>query len=225
MAGLDGPRFGPKAGGAPRQLVVLLHGLGADGQDLIGLAPDWAEALPHAAFVAPDAPEACDMGPFGRQWFSLQDRRPAAMASGAAAARAGLDAFLDAELARHGLPGEALALAGFSQGCMMALFTGLRRATAPAAILGYSGALLGADRLAAEIAARPPVLLVHGEADDIVPAQASRLAESALRAAGVPVEALYRPGLAHGIDPAGLAAGLRVLRAAFGLAAAGPGAA
>ena len=155
------------------------------------------------------------MGPYGRQWFSLQDRRPAVMAAGARAAMEGLDAFLEDELAREGLPGSALALAGFSQGCMMALFTGLRRRRPPATILGYSGALLAPESLAAEITGRPPVLLVHGEADDIVPVQATQAAEAALRAAGVPVEALYRPGLAHGIDEAGLAAGRRRLLAAF----------
>lgn len=215
MAQLDGPRIGPAAGGAAKQLVVLLHGLGADGRDLIDLATHWAPALPNAAFVAPDAPEACDMGPYGRQWFSLQDRRPALMAAGAQAARGALDGFLDAELARLGLPGTALALAGFSQGCMMALHAGLRRTVPPAAILGYSGALLAPEALAAEITARPPVLLVHGEADDIVPVAASRAAEATLRQAGVPVEALYCPGLAHGIDAAGLAAGRRWLESAF----------
>ncbi|MDB5372060.1 MAG: phospholipase/Carboxylesterase [Belnapia sp.] len=215
MAELDGPRFGPVAGGAPRQLVVLLHGLGADGADLIGLAPDWAAALPSAAFVAPDAPQPCDMASYGRQWFSLQDRTPAVMAAGARQAAAGLDAFITAELARLGLDDAALALAGFSQGCMMALYTGLRRRVPPAAILGYSGALLGAEALATELGGRPPVLLVHGEADDIVPVAASRAAEQALRAAGVPVEALYRPGLGHGIDPAGLAAGAAMLGRVF----------
>ncbi|MFC7474464.1 alpha/beta hydrolase [Dankookia sp. GCM10030260] len=215
MATLDGPRMGPAAGGPAQQLVVLLHGLGADGQDLIDLGTRWADALPHAAFVAPDAPEACDMGPYGRQWFSLQDRHPVVMATGAMAARSALDAFLDAELARLGLPGTALALAGFSQGCMMALYAGLRRAVPPAAILGYSGALLAPEQLAAEVVSRPPVLLVHGEADDIVPVQATRAAEQALRRAGIPVEALYRPGLAHGIDDAGLTAGQRWLEAAF----------
>lgn len=217
MVELDGPRRGPAAGGTARQLVLLLHGLGADGADLIGLAPDWAAALPHAAFVAPDAPQPCDMAPYGRQWFSLQDRRPAAMATGARQAAAGLEAFIAAELGRLGLPDTALALAGFSQGCMMALFTGLRRTAPPAAILGYSGALLGAEALATELVGRPPVLLVHGEADDIVPVAASRAAEQALRAAGVPVEALYRPGLGHGIDPAGLAAGAAMLGRVFPL--------
>ena len=94
-----------RCGGPAKQLVVLLHGLGADGQDLIDLATHWAPALPDAAFVAPDAPEACDMGPYGRQWFSLQDRRPAVMAAGARGAAAALDAFIDAELGRLGLPG------------------------------------------------------------------------------------------------------------------------
>lgn len=215
MVQIDGPRLGPKAGGAARQLVVLLHGVGADGADLIGLAPAWAEGLPHAAFIAPDAPEPCDMAPYGRQWFSLQDRRPASLAAELRRAAPALDGFLDAELARLGLGPEALALAGFSQGAMMALFTGLRRPEAPAAILAYSGALAAPETLAAEIRGRPPVLVVHGEADDIVPAAAGRAAEQALRAAGVPVESLYRPGLGHGIDDAGLAAGLRVLQAAY----------
>ncbi|NOG69144.1 alpha/beta hydrolase [Roseicella sp. DB1501] len=215
MVQLSGPRFGPLSKGPAQQLVVVLHGLGADGQDLIELAPHWAKALPDAAFVAPDAPDPCDMGPYGRQWFSLQDRQPARMAAGARAARGALDAFLDAELARLSLPGSALALAGFSQGCMMALYAGLRRAVPPAAILGYSGALVAPETLAAEMTGRPPVLLVHGEADDVVPAAASRAAESALRAAGVPVEALYRPGLAHSIDIVGIEAGARALKAAF----------
>ena len=194
MAGLDGPRFGAQPGQA-RQLVVVLHGLGADGQDLIQLAPDWAEALPGAAFIAPDAPHPCDMAPYGRQWFSLQDRTPAAMAAGAAQAAAALGPLVEAELARFSLPPEALALAGFSQGAMMALQLGLRRHTTPAAILAYSGALLAPESLSADILGSPPVLLVHGETDDIVPVATSRMAEAALRAAGVPVEALYRPGL------------------------------
>jgi phospholipase/carboxylesterase len=220
MVTLDGPRVAPASGGPARQLVVLLHGLGADGADLIDLAPHWAAALPDAAFVAPNAPEPCDMAPFGRQWFSLQDRTPARVEAGLRAVRPVLDAFLERELTRHALPPEALALVGFSQGCMLALFAGLRMARGPAAILGYSGALVAPESLATEALARPPVLLVHGEADEVVPAARSRAAESALRAAGLPVRALYRPGLAHGIDPEGLAAGLTTLRAGFGMTAA-----
>jgi phospholipase/carboxylesterase len=219
MAGLVGPRFGAQPGAA-RQLVVVLHGLGADGQDLIQLAPDWAEALPEAAFIAPDAPDPCDMAPHGRQWFSLQDRTPAVMAAGVQGAAAALGPLVEAELARFGLPPAALALAGFSQGAMMALELGLRGRPTPAAILAYSGALLGPESLAAGLAGKPPVLLVHGEADDIVPVAAGRAAEAALRAAGVPVEAVYRPGLPHAIDPAGIEAGRRALARAFGMTAA-----
>src|SRR3954449_11863042 len=128
MALLGGPSFLPRTGTAPGQLVIQLHGVGADGRDLIELAPLLAEHLPNAAFVAPDAPAPCDMAPYGRQWFSLQDRSPARIAAGGRAAAPALQAFLDAELARLGLPDRALAIAGFSQGCMMTLFCGLRRA-------------------------------------------------------------------------------------------------
>lgn len=220
MAGLDGPRLPPRSGKPARQLVVLLHGVGADGSDLIGLAPVLAEALPDVAFVAPDAPFPCDMAPFGRQWFSLQDRSTARLAAGVQAVAPTLMAFLEEELARLSLPASALALAGFSQGAMTALHIGLRLAEPPAAILAYSGALLEApESLAAEVASarapRPPVLLVHGEADGVVPVGASRMAEAALRGAGVPVEALYVPGLDHGIDDTGLVAGVATLRRAF----------
>lgn len=215
VAPLDGPRTGPREGGAARQLVVLLHGLGADGADLIGLAGPWAEALPQAAFVAPDAPFPCDMAGYGRQWFSAGDRDPRRLEAGVRAASPPLEAFLRAELDRLGLPPSALALMGFSQGAMTALFAGLRGAVSPAVILAYSGALLAPDSLGAELRARPPVLIVHGEADEVVPVWASRMAETALRGAGLPVEALYPPGLEHGIDEAGIAAGAAALRRAF----------
>ncbi len=225
MAGLDGPRLPPRSGGPARQLVVLLHGVGADGSDLIGLAPVLSAALPDAAFVAPDAPFPCDMAPFGRQWFSLQDRSPARLAAGVHAVAPALQGFVEGELARLSLPASALALAGFSQGAMMALHVGLRMAEPPAAILAYSGALLETpESLAAEVVAarapRPPVLLVHGDSDGVVPVGASRMAEAALRGAGVPVEALYIPGLDHSIDETGLSAGLAVLRRAFAAGAA-----
>lgn len=211
---LDGPRWGPASGGTPRHLVVLCHGVGADGNDLISLAPDWGHALPDALFVSPHAPEPYDMAPTGRQWFSLADRSPPRMEQGVRRAAKMLGDFIDAELARLALPSGAYALMGFSQGAMTALFTGLRRNPPPVAILVFSGALLGPGSLAAEIAARPPVLLVHGEADEVVPVSRTRDAEAALRAEHVPVEALYRPGLGHGIDAAGIAtAGLFLQRA------------
>jgi phospholipase/carboxylesterase len=211
MVRLSGPSIPPQAGGSTRQLVVLLHGLGADGSDLLGLAPMLAERLPRAAFHAPDAPQPCDMAAYGRQWFSLQDRRPEAMLQGAVRATPALDEFVDALLARYGLGDDRLALVGFSQGTMMALHTALRRPRPVAAVLGFSGALVGAERLAAEARSRPPVMLVHGDADDVVPVGAMFMAVEGLAAAEVPVQWLLRPGLPHSIDPEGVEAGGRFL--------------
>lgn len=215
MPAEDGPRWGPKQGGKPDMIVFLLHGLGADGNDLIDLAPHWGETVPGALFVAPHAPDPHDGAPFGRQWFSLMERTEAARLAGVTAARPVLDAMIEAECAAAGLPDAAVVLMGFSQGAMMALYTGLRRPRPLAGIMAYSGMLIGG----AEAASHPRVLLVHGEADEVVPAAASHQAESALRSAGVPVEATYSSALGHGIDDAGLSAGALFLqRAAAGLA-------
>jgi len=215
LPSLDGPTVKPANGGAPKQLVVLLHGLGADGNDLIGLAPYWARLLPDAEFVSPHAPFPCDMAPFGRQWFSLQTREPAAVLAGQRATAPIIDAYLDALLAARGLEDKAMALVGFSQGAMMSLYVGLRRAKAPAAILAYSGALPAPELLASELRSRPPVLLVHGDADEVVPVRALALAAAGLKAAGVPFEKLLRPGLGHGIDEEGLVRGGAFLREAL----------
>ena len=208
---LDGPRHGRPPGQADA-LVILLHGLGADGNDLIGLAPVFAQVLPNAAFVSPHAPFPCDMAPFGRQWFSLQNLDQDAILAGVGAAAPHLEAFIDQELDRHGLGDERLALLGFSQGCMMALHVGLRRERPCAAILGYSGMLIGTDLLAGEITSRPPVLLVHGEADEIVPFPSLAAAKAALEANGVTVQSHACPGLGHGIDETGLRLGAAMLR-------------
>lgn len=209
---LSGPSVPPVSGGAPRQLVILLHGLGADGQDLISLSPHWGRLLPDAAFVAPNAPERCDMSPYGYQWFSLRDLSPERILRDVRSVAPVLDAFIDASLAEHGLQPENLALVGFSQGTMMALHVALRRDRPIAGIVGYSGALLAPGLLAGEIKSRPPVLLVHGDADQVVPFQAMAGAVSALEAAEVPVEAEPRPGLVHSIDMEGLARGGDFLR-------------
>jgi phospholipase/carboxylesterase len=219
-AALDGPRLLPRAQGPARQLVVLLHGYGADGNDLIEIGRAWQELLPHAAFVSPHAPEPCAEAPVGRQWFPLTFRDPQERWRGVNAAAPGIERFLDAELARHRLDAAALALVGFSQGTMMALHVGLRRRDAPAAIVGYSGLLAlpeqGPDALAREISARPPVLLVHGSDDDLIPAQALFAAAEGLAALSVPVEWHLSHGVGHGIDVEGLRHGGEFLERRFG---------
>ncbi len=207
-AELDGPRLEPRSGAA-KKLVVFLHGYGADGKDLIEIGRAWQQFLPDAAFVSPHAPEPCAGAPMGRQWFPLTFRDPDERWRGVNAAAPALNRFLDAELARRKLPASALALVGFSQGTMMALHTGLRRATAPAAIVGYSGLFVlpnnaEPDAVAAEIKSRPPVLLVHGDQDDLIPVEALFHATQALAALEVPTEFHISAGIGHGIDQEGL---------------------
>jgi phospholipase/carboxylesterase len=211
---LDGPVLAPASGGPAKQIVVLLHGYGADGHDLMGLAPSWAPSLPDAVFYAPNAIEPCEVG-FGYQWFGLEDRSAARLVAGVEAAAPIFDAWLDQRLAEHGLDEGRCALVGFSQGTMVALHVGLRRKKALAGILGFSGALIAGDRLPQEIVTRPKVLLVHGAADQVVPAGALSVAVKGLDAAGVQVAALLRPGLGHGIDPEGMARGLDFLKSAL----------
>jgi phospholipase/carboxylesterase len=204
MSKLSGPSHPPASGGKPSRLVILLHGLGADGNDLIGLAPYWAPLLPEAEFLSPNAPFPCDMSPSGYQWFSSQDRSPVAVLAGVRAAAPILDAFIDDALAARGLGDGDLALVGFSQGTMMSLFVGLRRAQPVAGIVGFSGRLLAPELLANELRSRPRTLLVHGTEDPLVPYASLAAAETTLTAAGVPVETLTCPGIGHSIDEAGL---------------------
>ena len=211
---LDGPRLPPASGEPARQLVVFLHGYGADGNDLIGLGREWARQLPHAAFVSPHAPEPCGMAPMGRQWFNLTFRDPGEMAHGVAKAGPILDAFLAAELERLRLPSSALALVGFSQGTMVALATGLGRRPPPAAIVGYSGALASVEALPEE-GNGPAILLVHGDMDEVIPVDAMTIAREQLAQAGLPVEWHVARGLGHGIDPTGLKLGGDFLKQAF----------
>lgn len=216
---LGGPSLVPKGGGAAKQLVILLHGIGADGNDLIGLAPFYQVILPDALFVAPNAPYPFDMAPFGYQWFSIQNMQSSTRLNGVRQAAPALEAFIDAELARLGLSEDRLVLIGFSQGAMMALHVGLRREKALAGIISHSGMLVGESRLASEIRSRPPVLLTHGAIDEVLPVQALPVAEGTLRAAGVPVQAHVMPGLGHGIDEATIRLDLRFLATVFGVAA------
>ena len=199
---IDGPRLKPKSGKA-KHLVVFLHGYGSDGNDLIELGQQWQNWLPDAAFVSPHAPEPCGMSPMGRQWFPLTMRDPSERWRGVTGARPALDAFLDAELDRLGLNHDRLALVGFSQGTMMALHVGLRRTTPPAAILGYSGILVGPEHLA-EATGKPPILLVHGDRDDVIPIDAVFTSSDALGKAEIGCQYHLSLGTAHGIDGGGL---------------------
>jgi phospholipase/carboxylesterase len=219
MAELDGPRLEPRRGAA-RQLVVFLHGFGADGNDLIEIGRAWQTLLPDAAFVSPHAPERCMQAPVGRQWFALTFRNPDERWLGVNKAASALERFLDAELARRNLTPSALALVGFSQGTMMALHVGLRRAVAPVAIVGYSGMLVTpndgpAESVVKEIRSRPPVLLVHGDSDDLIPAQALFVSAHGLAKLEIPVEWHLSAGIGHGIDPEGLRHGGEFLAKRF----------
>ncbi len=216
---LDGPRLAPRSG-AVRGLAVFLHGYGADGNDLIDIGRAWQEYLPQIAFASPHAPEPCAEAPVGRQWFALTFRDPNERWVGVNNAAPALQQFLDAELNRHRLPPSALALVGFSQGTMMALHVGLRRAVALAAIVGYSGILVtppegGLDAFAAAIKSRPPVLLVHGDRDELIPPQALFQTAQGLAALGVAAEWHLSAGIGHGIDEEGLRQGGEFLVRAF----------
>lgn len=218
---ITGPRLAPR-GGQAKQLVVFLHGYGADGNDLIEIGRKWQRWLPEAAFVAPNAPELLPGQPMGRQWFPLTFRDPHERWRGVTKAGPGLDAFLDAELERQGLPPSKLALVGFSQGTMMALHVGLRRKVAPAAIVGFSGLLVleegkGPESIEGEAVSKPPILLLHGDRDDVIPIDALFLSTDSLAAAGVPVEWHLSRGVGHGIDGEALRHGGLFLTRAFGL--------
>jgi phospholipase/carboxylesterase len=198
--------LGPNAGGKPKSLVILLHGLGSNGQDLISLAPMWLKKLPYTVFVSPDAPYPCDMVPPGYpnsyQWFSLQSRDPQHMEQGASNVSPTLEAFIKAQMEKYGVPADKTALVGFSQGTMMSLYTGLRMDEALGGILGYSGAMIGGAG-----AQKLPVHLIHGEDDDVVPVEARAHAQVALKNAGIKVTGHTSDNLTHSIDEKGIESG------------------
>ncbi|MEQ9641478.1 MAG: prolyl oligopeptidase family serine peptidase [Alphaproteobacteria bacterium] len=215
LTAIDGPRQPAANGQPPAKLVILLHGYGADGNDLIGLAPYWARALPDTAFISPHAPEPCGMQPAGRQWFSIGSFSADERLRGAEKAAPVLDAFIDQELERHGLDDSRLALVGFSQGTMMALHVGLRRQRPCAGIVGFSGALVAPERLPDEITARPPVLLIHGDADDLLPVESLFQATQGLAAAAVNAEWHVSANCGHSIAQDGLELGGQFLQRAL----------
>jgi phospholipase/carboxylesterase len=209
-------RKGPEKAGA---LVVFLHGYGADGADLLGLADVLGPHLPGVAFAAPNAPERCVGGGFGFQWFPIPwlDGSPQALAeAGLDRAAADLNGFLDARLAEEGLAPDRLILVGFSQGAMMSLHVALRRPDPVAGVVAISGRLLRPEALAAEIAVTPPVLLMHGDQDPVVPFEDMERAGDALVRAGVPTFGHVMQGTGHGIAPDGLGVALQFIRDRLG---------
>jgi len=187
LGGLTYEKHSPDHGNAATSVVFLLHGLGSNAQDLMGLVPHWKDAMPNTEFVSPDAPYPCDMAPMGRQWFSLQDRAHGKMLDGC-------------------LADKDMAIVGFSQGTMMSLFTMPRREKACAAVLGYSGALFddGTMENNPETLKKMPILLVHGTDDDVVNFSAFQDSGTILNSVGFNVEGLACKGLGHSIDENGL---------------------
>jgi phospholipase/carboxylesterase len=204
---LDGPRALPARGGKPDALVILLHGYGSNGADLISLAPYWSKALPGAAFVAPNAVEPLREVPGGFQWFPIANLDPRLMEQGVRAAAQSVDRFIDRELEKYGLDPGRLALVGFSQGTMMALHVGLRRERPIAGILGYSGVLVGGRRLKDEMRSKPAVLLIHGDRDPTIPVPALFDSAQALADAGHGAQWHVSYGTPHAIGPDGLELG------------------
>lgn len=214
---LSGVEREPLSGKPAKQLVIFLHGLGSDANDLISIGEEWQRKgiLPDAAFVSPNAPYPCDMAPYGHQWFSLQDRSRAAILKGISTAVPILERYIDAALEKRGLEDKELAVVGFSQGTMMAFYTMPRRKKACAAVVGYSGMLLDTEGLKAENIVKPKILAVHGDADDIVPGNNLVLAYEGFKQAGFSVEKMPRPGLGHSIDTIGLMRGGSFIRESF----------
>jgi len=206
VAIVEGPLIAALSCGKPVYLVVLLPGYDTDGEALVNHALNWAPTMPKAEFLAAELSVACDSVPSGQQWFDMADKSPAKMIESVKTVAPLLDNFLDEMLAKRRLPESHLALVGFSQGAMLALHVGLRRPKQMAAIVAFSGAVFDSESLTSEIRSKPPVLLIHGEADPVVPFAAMTDTKSVLKAHGVPVKSMKRPGLRHEMDDDGVIA-------------------
>jgi phospholipase/carboxylesterase len=212
---LDYLEIKPKNAHSIQNIVLFLHGLGSDAEDLISIGEHWAQSLPNTLFISPNAPFPCDMAPYGYQWFSLQDRSEDAMLKGIQSGAAYLHGFIDQLKTQYNLPESKIAVMGFSQGAMMACYAMPRRKEPCAAVLGYAGLLVDAEGLKAAGVVKMPILLVHGDLDEVVPYHRLAEAERGFAAAGFTVEAITCYGLAHNIDEKGLSLGLEKIKQAF----------
>ncbi len=215
---LSGPEAGPASGGDAKQLVIFVHGYGADGNDLFSLSQYFAQAAPDAAFISPNAPYRCAGSPFGYQWYDVWLQDPAERLAAIRSVGAIFDNFIDQQLDKHGLAEDKLVLVGFSQGTMMSLFVAPRREKPVAGIMGYSGRMEAPDLLASEIRCKPPVVMVHGDSDELLAVSEMHTAAGALADCGVEVSTHVRPGLGHGIDETGIRIGLEFVHRLFAAA-------
>lgn len=205
--------------GTTQNVVMFLHGYGADGADLLGLADPLAPLMENTTFIAPDAPEKCVANPFGYQWFPipwLDGSSPEEAEAGIERATADLNGFIDQVLEDEGISPENLGIIGFSQGTMMALQVLPRRAEPVGGIVGFSGRLMEAERLSEEVKSKPPVMLVHGDQDDVVPPASLEQAARALASLEFEVYAHMSEGTAHGIAPDGLEFAVQFLKEKLG---------
>ena len=198
----------------PDSLIILLHGYGADKNDLIGLSPQLGHALPNTVFVSPDAISACEEG-IGRQWFALQSMDMDNIHTGLNIASPHVDAFIDEQMERFNLSAERVALLGFSQGSMLSMHVAPRRVNQLAGVVGFSGMLAGSHTLGDEIKTKPPFVLIHGDMDQVVDAEFLNLASTALIENGCDVDTLLCPNLGHGIDNEGLITATAFLQKCF----------
>jgi phospholipase/carboxylesterase len=200
---LNGPRIEPENGN-PEKLVILCHGYGSNGDDLIGLVPHLQRAMPNAVYVSPNAPDLCFGAPNGYQWFPLSTLSREERLAGTLMAAPTLDHFIDQQLEKYALENKDLILVGFSQGTMMTLHVGLRRSSDIAGIVGFSGAMTLPDGWKDEVTSKPPAVLIHGDMDNVVPVQLMHEAFIALQEIDLNVDNHVSPGIMHSIGPDGL---------------------
>ena len=215
MSTLEGPIVEPQTNDKPKQLVIFCHGYGADGNDLIGLSSYFQNILPNAVFMSPNAPQKCDLNPLGYQWFDFQSGDPALIWKGVLEAASILNSFIDEQLKKYNLSDDNLALIGFSQGTMMSLHVGLRREKPMRALVGFSGKLIGEELLKDDLVSKPPIYLIHGEQDPMVPHQETINATEVLQGHDIEVQKHISPNTPHSIAEDGLKIAIDFLSSKF----------